>query len=204
MWSRPSNASIIEFSKCVQRHQVTKLLGSPGQFLAFRNGVAAPTRPDCISTTVPMLVEHADLDGRFGKPGSVMALSPSGESVLQRFAVATTLPAMCNDGRHCCGWRCHGFPDIERVNHLIAELDAVKELVRLTERAEPADMKLSAINGPGDTSIEMSAEGAESTHYRGFSATPAFLARLRQLALEELAARQQAIIDDLAKLGVEA
>ena len=93
--------------------------------------------------------------------------------------------------------------DIDRVNHLIAELDAVKELVRLTERAEPADMKLY-INRPGDTSIEMSAEGAESTHYRGFSATPAFLARLRQLALEELAARQQAIIGDLAKLGVEA
>ncbi len=43
-----------------------------------------------------------------------------------------------------------------------------------------------------------------STHYRGFSATPDFLTQLKRLALEEIAARQKAIIGELAGLGVEA
>jgi hypothetical protein len=93
--------------------------------------------------------------------------------------------------------------DIDRVNHLIAELGAVKELIALAEHADPADVKLF-IQGPGDASIEMSAEGAESTHYRGFSATPAFLDQLKRLALEEIAARQKAIVGELAGFGVEA
>lgn len=93
--------------------------------------------------------------------------------------------------------------DIDRVNHLVAELGAVKELLSLAERADPGDLKLF-IKGPGDASIEMSAQGDESTHYRGFSATPAFLDQLKRLALAEIAARQQAIIGELAALGVEA
>jgi len=93
--------------------------------------------------------------------------------------------------------------DIDHVNHLIAELGAVKDLIHVTERSDPADLKLH-IHGPSDVSIEMSAEGAESTHYRGFSATPAFLAHLKELAIEELAARQHAILAELAGLGVEA
>jgi hypothetical protein len=93
--------------------------------------------------------------------------------------------------------------DIDQVNHLIAELSGVKELVALAERADPADVKLF-IQGPGDASIEMSADGSESTHYRGFSATPAFLDQLKRLALQEIAARRQAIIGELAALGVEA
>lgn len=44
----------------------------------------------------------------------------------------------------------------------------------------------------------------KSTHYRGFSATPAFLDQLKRLALQEIAARRQAIIGELAALGVEA
>ncbi len=92
--------------------------------------------------------------------------------------------------------------DIDRVNHLIAELGAVKELITLAEHADPGDVKLF-IKGPGDASIEMSAEGAESTHYRGFSATPGFLDQLKRLALEEITARQRTIIGELAELGVE-
>jgi len=92
--------------------------------------------------------------------------------------------------------------DIDRVNHLIAELDSVKELINLTEQADPAELRLY-IKGPGEASIEMSAEGAESTHYRGFSVRPAFLGQLKQLALAELEARRQAIVVELAKLGVE-
>jgi hypothetical protein len=93
--------------------------------------------------------------------------------------------------------------DIDRVNHLIAELSAVKELVSLAERADSGDLKLF-IQGPGEASIEMSAEGAESTHYRGFSATPGFLDQLKRLALEEIAARRRVIVGELAGLGVEA
>jgi hypothetical protein len=93
--------------------------------------------------------------------------------------------------------------DIDRVNHLIAELGAVKELITLAGHADPADVKLF-IKGPGDASIEMSAEGAESTHYRGFTATLGFLSELKRLALEEITARQRTIIGELAKLGVEA
>src|ERR1700730_7568440 len=50
---RCSSASIIEFSKCVRRHQVTNELTLPCHPLARRNGVAASTRPACMSTTVP-------------------------------------------------------------------------------------------------------------------------------------------------------
>src|SRR4029077_16907205 len=38
--SRSHSASIIEFSKCVRRHQVTKLFGFPSQPFFFRKGVA--------------------------------------------------------------------------------------------------------------------------------------------------------------------
>src|ERR1700760_2022937 len=51
--SRCKSASIIEFSKWVRRHQVTKELGSPPKLLAFRKGVAIATSPPCMSTTVP-------------------------------------------------------------------------------------------------------------------------------------------------------
>jgi hypothetical protein len=50
----------------------------------------------------------------------------------------------------------------------------------------------------------MSSEGAASTHYKGFSASPDFLRRLQLLAVEELNARKQAIIAELAALGVDA
>ena len=93
--------------------------------------------------------------------------------------------------------------DIDQVNHLIGELDAVKGLIDTARQADAGDLTLF-IKGPGDASIEMSAEGAASTRYRGFSATADFLARLKQLALEELAARRRAIITELAALGVEA
>src|SRR5215472_1202095 len=51
--SRCSSASIIEFSKWVRRHHVTKELGSPCQPFAARKGAAASVNPVCMSTTVP-------------------------------------------------------------------------------------------------------------------------------------------------------
>jgi hypothetical protein len=48
-----SNASIIEFSKWVLRHQVTNEFALPVHPLLFRKGAATSVRPECMSTTVP-------------------------------------------------------------------------------------------------------------------------------------------------------
>src|SRR6516165_9246015 len=50
---RSHNASIIEFSKCVRRHQVTKLFGFPCQPFRSKKGVTVSVSPFCISTMVP-------------------------------------------------------------------------------------------------------------------------------------------------------
>ena len=93
--------------------------------------------------------------------------------------------------------------DIEKVSHLIAELNGMKELIGHAGRADPGDYELF-IKLPGDASIRMSSEGAASTHYEGFSASPEFLRKLQLLAVEELDARRHGIIAELAALGVEA
>jgi hypothetical protein len=93
--------------------------------------------------------------------------------------------------------------DIDRVNHLVAELNGLKELIGHAGRAGAADYELF-IKLPGDASIRLSIEGAASTHYAGFSASPEFLVRLQQLAIEELDAKRRGIIAELAALGVEA
>lgn len=93
--------------------------------------------------------------------------------------------------------------DIDRVNHLVAELNGMKELIAHAEHAEPADFEVF-IKLPGDASIRMSGEGAASSHYSGFSASSDFLDRLQRLSIEELDARRRGIIAELAKLGVEA
>lgn len=93
--------------------------------------------------------------------------------------------------------------DIDKVNHLIAELNGMKELIEHAKKAEPADFE-AFIKLPGDASIRLSMEGAASAHYSGFSASPDFLKRLQHLALEELDKRRRAIVAELAALGVEA
>jgi hypothetical protein len=93
--------------------------------------------------------------------------------------------------------------DIDTVNHLIGELNGMKELIAHTQRADPSDCELF-IKLAGDSSIRISSEGAASTHYQGFSASPEFLRRLQLLAVEELESRRRGIIGELAALGVEA
>ena len=93
--------------------------------------------------------------------------------------------------------------DIDKVNRLIAELKGMQELIVHAERAEPGDCELF-VKLPGDSSIRMSSEGAASTHYQGFSASIDFLRKLQQLAIEEMEARRQRIVAELAALGVEA
>jgi hypothetical protein len=90
--------------------------------------------------------------------------------------------------------------DIDRVNHLVAELNGIKELIG---HAEPADFE-AFIKLPGDASIRLSFEGAASSHYSGFSASPEFLGRLQRLSIDELDAKRRGLIAELAALGVEA
>ena len=93
--------------------------------------------------------------------------------------------------------------DIDRVNHLIGELNSMKALAVHAAQCDPTDCELF-IKLPGDASIRMSSEGAAATHYQGYTVSDAFLARLKELAIEELEARRRAIIAELAALGVEA
>jgi hypothetical protein len=92
--------------------------------------------------------------------------------------------------------------EVERINHLLAELKSTQELIAHAEHAEPGNFELF-VELPGDASIKMSEEGSSSTHYEGFPASRALLERLKTLALEELRSRQRGIEQELAKLGVE-
>lgn len=92
--------------------------------------------------------------------------------------------------------------DIDKVNHLIAALADVDALIRTAEEAEPASYQL-LVEAPGDASFRMSAEGASTSHSRGTEVTPGFLARLKALAIEELRARREVVLRELATLGVD-
>jgi len=92
--------------------------------------------------------------------------------------------------------------DLERVNHLVGELDDLKTLIGLAERAEPAGYQVF-IEAPGDASLKMSAEGATTSHSRGLAVSAGFLADVKRFAIAELRTRQQAILNELRTLGVE-
>ncbi len=94
--------------------------------------------------------------------------------------------------------------DIDRVNHLIAELTSMKELIAHAQRADPADCELF-IKLPGDTSMRLSSEGSASTHYQGFSASPEFLASAAAALRWRSSMRGVAASSrELASLGVDA
>lgn len=58
--------------------------------------------------------------------------------------------------------------DIDKVNHLIGELNGMKTLIAHTNDADPADCEL-LVKLPGDSSIMMSSEGG------GFDPLPRLL-----------------------------
>src|SRR5271165_5528907 len=86
--------------------------------------------------------------------------------------------------------------DIDRVNHLVSELEDVKALITMAERAEDNAYQV-VIEAPGDSSLHMSEEGASTTHSRGISVSAGFLAQVKQLAVAELQSRQQGILTEL-------
>ncbi len=92
--------------------------------------------------------------------------------------------------------------DIDKVNHLIADLAEINSLIATAEAAEPVTFQL-LIEAPGDASFKMSAEGASTAHSRGTGVTASFLASLKQLAVAELQTRRDMVLKDLAALGVD-
>jgi hypothetical protein len=98
-------------------------------------------------------------------------------------------------------WRMK-LTDIDKVNHLIADLAEINSLIKTAETAEPAMFEL-LIDAPGDASFKMSAEGASTAHSRGTGVSDAFLGNLKKLAVGELRARRDVVLKDLAGLGVD-
>jgi hypothetical protein len=92
--------------------------------------------------------------------------------------------------------------DIDRVNHLVANLAEINGLIATAESAESAMFQLM-IEAPGDASFKMSAEGASTSHSRGTEASAGFLASLKDLAVGELHARRATVLRELAALGVD-
>ncbi|MGE0415953.1 MAG: hypothetical protein AB7O80_04030 [Acetobacteraceae bacterium] len=92
--------------------------------------------------------------------------------------------------------------DLDRVNHLVSELADIRNLIITAQRAEPHVFQLF-IEAPGDASLRISHEGASTTHSRGMSGSPEFLARLKDLAVNELIAGRDRIVAELTALGVD-
>ena len=92
--------------------------------------------------------------------------------------------------------------DIDKVNHLVATLGELRDLLHTAERAEAEAFQLF-IEAPGDASLRLSKEGASSPHSGGLSVSDAFLARLKDLAATELRGQIDTVLADLAALGVD-
>ena len=92
--------------------------------------------------------------------------------------------------------------DINKVNHLVTALADINGLIGTAEAAEPTTFQL-LIEAPGDASFKMSAEGASTSHSRGTEVSTGFLASLKQLAVAELRARREVVLQDLGALGVD-
>ena len=94
----------------------------------------------------------------------------------------------------------HETFDIDKVNHLVAALADINGLIGTAEAAEPAAFQL-LIEAPGDASFKMSAEGASTSHSRGTEVSADFLGSLKELAVAELHARREIVLQDLGALG---
>jgi hypothetical protein len=92
--------------------------------------------------------------------------------------------------------------DIDKVNHLVSGLSEMRSLIHVAEKAEPQMFQLF-IESAGDSSLRMSSEGASTAHAGGVAVSPAFLEKLRNLALEELRGKRDATLAELAALGVD-
>lgn len=93
--------------------------------------------------------------------------------------------------------------DIDRVNHLVAELADINALIETAEHAENTAFQVF-IEAPGDAGLRMSSEGASTTHARGIDVSESFLGKVKQLAIAELQSRRKGILAELTALGVDA
>lgn len=92
--------------------------------------------------------------------------------------------------------------DIDKVNHLNAELQELRVRVAMAANAEPALYQLF-IEAPGDASLRMSKEGASSPHSGGVTVSEAFLVQMKNLAVKELRAQVDTVMAALKALGVD-
>ncbi len=92
--------------------------------------------------------------------------------------------------------------DLDRVNHLVRELEEVRGLMAMADRADTGAYQVF-IEAPGDASLKMSSEGATTAHANGIAVSPAFLGDVKRLAGAELRRQEQEILQELRNLGVE-
>jgi|ERR1051326_2660128 hypothetical protein len=92
--------------------------------------------------------------------------------------------------------------DIDRVNHLVSQLTEMRALIHVAEQAEPASYQLFIESG-GDSSLRMSSEGTSTSHAGGVAVGSTFLNKMKELAVDELRSKRDAILMELTALGVD-
>ena len=92
--------------------------------------------------------------------------------------------------------------DIDKVNHLVVALRDMRSLIHTAEKADSSMFQLLIESG-GDANLKMSQEGASTSHSGGVAVSESFLKSLRQLGLDELHAKCNAILSELSALGVD-
>ena len=92
--------------------------------------------------------------------------------------------------------------DVEHINHLLAALTEVKDMIATATHAPTSDFEL-LIEHVANSAIRISESGGATARFRGATGSPGFLASLKKLAVGELTAQRRAIEAELAALGVE-
>jgi hypothetical protein len=96
----------------------------------------------------------ADIDWMAGQPAGPAPARGSVQSGFNEVAIRA-LGVVCVARPH----RSLQIQDIDKVNHLIGELNSLKALIAHAENADPTECELF-IKLPGDSSMRMSSEGA--------------------------------------------
>ena len=92
--------------------------------------------------------------------------------------------------------------DVEHINHLLASLAEIRDMIETATHAPPGDFEL-LIEHVANSAIRISEGGGATARFRGATGSAGFLAHLKKLAVGELTAQRRAIEAELASLGVE-